>query len=293
MNISTSWIMDKINGITPNHTYPCNTTNYSNSASREINYIVIHYTGNAKDSALSNVKYFQTGGRKASAHFFVDDTNIYQSVELRDSAWSIGCSIGYKTNARNANSISIEMCTSGSYNVSEKTQVNSAYLCANLCKRLGITANAVDKYVLRHYDCVKSNKACPKQYVTNSAQWTQFKTWVKNILTTGSHKNVISLVKDGVDYSRVLDTNYYADHNADLKNAFGYDATKLFNHFLVSGCKEKSRWGKTIATFNVEVYASHSADLVKAYGALGDGSNGLAFYKHYCTNGYKENRRCI
>lgn len=293
MNISTSWITDKINGITPNHSYPCNNTNYTNSASRNVNYIIIHYTGNAKDTALANAKYFQTGGRKASAHFFVDDTNIYQSVELRDSAWSIGCSIGYKTSARNTNTINIEMCTSGNYNVSEKTQVNSAYLCANLCKRLGVTASTVDKYVLRHYDCVKSNKTCPKQYVSSSAQWIQFKTWVKNILKTGSHKDSISLIKDGVDYSRVLNTTYYADSNADLKAAFGYDSAKLLNHFLTSGCKEKSRWGRTISTFNVEVYASHNADLVKAFGELGDGTNGLAFYKHYCTNGYKENRRCI
>lgn len=294
--ITTSWLDETINGIKVTHPYPCHSSNYTNSASRTVTYPVIHYTGvSQKDSAQANCKYFQTANRKASAHLFVDDSNIQQSVELRDSAWSIGCSQGYKTSARNTNTINIEMCcTAGNYKVSEKTQLNTAYLCAHICKMLGITANMVDTYVLRHYDCVKSNKACPKQYVENPAQWTQFKTWVKNILNTGSHNGTvnISLVKNGIDYSHVFDPKFYADANADLKAAFGYDSTKLFNHFLNNGCKEASRYGKTIATFNVEVYASHNPDLVKAYGALTQ-NNAIKFYQHYCTNGYKENRRAI
>lgn len=292
--ISTGWISDVVNGITVKHTYPCHSSNYTNSSSRTVAYVIIHYTGNQKaDSSVSNCKYFQSANRKASAHFFVDNTNILQSVELRDSAWAIGCSQGYKTNARNANTINIEMCcTAGNYTVSQQTQINSAYLAANMCKRLGITANLVDTYVLRHYDCVKSNKQCPKQYVTNPNQWTQFKTWVKNILNTGTHEGRISLVKNGIDYSHVFDPKFYADKNADLKAAFGYDETKLFNHFLNNGCKEESRYGKTIATFNVLVYASHNPDLVAAFGAL-NANTAIKYYNHYCTNGYKENRRAI
>ena len=291
--ISTAWIDDAINGIKIVHSYPCHGSNYTNSSSRTVSYIIMHYTGNQKDTALSNAKYFQTANRKASAHFFVDNTAIYQSVELRDTAWAIGCSSGYKTSARNANTINIEMCcTAGNYTVSETTQINSAYLCAHMCKLLGITANLVDTYVLRHYDCVKSNKQCPKQYVKNSSQWTQFKTWVKNILNTGTHLGKISLVKNGIDYSYVFDPIFYADSNSDLKAAFGYDQTKLFNHFLTNGCKESSRYGKTISTFNVLVYASHNPDLVNAFGAL-NANNAINYYNHYCTNGHNENRRAV
>lgn len=157
-------------------------SNYTNSASRDVKYIVIHYTGNTKDTALNNAKYFQNGSRSASAHFFVDDNNIYQSVELRDQAWHSGSSTGYKTACRNSNSIGIEMCTSGNYMVSTITQSNTIYLAVYLCKKLGITAQMVDTYVLRHYDVVKSNKKCPKQFVDNPAEWENFKNILKVLL---------------------------------------------------------------------------------------------------------------
>lgn len=99
----------------------------------------------------------------------------------------------------------------------------------------------------------------------------------------------------GVDYGRVFNPTYYANSNPDVKQALGTNENVLFNHFILFGCNEKSRWGKTIEGFNVEVYASHSPDLVKTFGALDKktGANGFAYYKHYCEHGYKENRRVI
>lgn len=185
--ITSSYLSKSINGIVINKNYPCNVDNYSNNNSRDVKYVVIHYTGNQKDSALNNCKYFQSPNRSASAHFFCDEDNIYQSVELRDSAWHCGCSKGYKTSCRNTNSFGIEMCTSGNYTVAEKTQLNAAYLCAELCKMIGITPTTVDTYVLRHYDVVLTNKSCPAQFVKDTSQWTRFKEWVKNILTYGTH----------------------------------------------------------------------------------------------------------
>ena len=82
---------------------------------------------------------------------------------------------------RNINSISIEMCCSGNSIVSEKTINNTAHLCAELCKYIGITADTVDTFVLRHYDVL--DKQCPAQWATeNSAGWTTFKEKVKAIL---------------------------------------------------------------------------------------------------------------
>ena len=73
------------------------------------------------------------------------------------------------------------MCCSGSSIVSEKTINNTAYLCAELCKYIGITADTVDIFVLRHYDVW--DKQCPAQWATeNSAGWTTFKEKVKAIL---------------------------------------------------------------------------------------------------------------
>lgn len=185
--ITQGFVTSTINGIKVNSTYPCNAKNYTNKESRDVRFVVMHFTGNADDNPLNNAKYFHNGSRSASAHFFVDETTIYQSVELRDQAWHCGTSKGYKTDCRNSNSFGIEMCTSGNSIVSKGTQINAAYLCAYLCKKIGITAYTVDTYVLRHYDVGKNNKSCPAQFVSNPDQWKQFKTWVKNILNTGEH----------------------------------------------------------------------------------------------------------
>ena len=184
--ISTGFISDKINGILVNSSIRCHKVNYNNHASRKVEYIVMHYTGNSKDNAKNNCNYFATGSRKSSAHFFVDDANIYQSVGLKDVAWHCGTSkTYYHKTCRNSNAFGIEMCTSGDYKVSQKTKENSAYLCARLCKMLGITADEVDTYVVRHYDV--THKQCPAQMAGNSnKEWEAFKKDVKNILTTGA-----------------------------------------------------------------------------------------------------------
>lgn len=123
----------------------------------------MHYTGNSKDTAKANANYFSGAGRNASAHFFVDNEEIYQSVELRDTAWHCGARSYKHGSCRNANSIGIEMCcTAGNYRISDKTKENATYLCAFLCKMLGISAGGVDTYVLRHYDVTGKN--CPAQW---------------------------------------------------------------------------------------------------------------------------------
>lgn len=179
----------KIHGIPVNTSIKSHAANYNNCTSRKVSYVVMHYTGNSKDLAKSNATYFKNGSRSASAHFFVDDSEIYQSVELRDIAWHCGCPQGYKNACRNSNSIGIEMCcTAGNYKVSEKTKEHAAYLCAQVCKLIGIGYKQVDTYVVRHYDVVKSNKACPAQFVANTKEWKEFKTWVSNILRYGTTK---------------------------------------------------------------------------------------------------------
>lgn len=181
--ISAGFISDVINGIKVDSSLPCNSGNYNTCSSRSVDDVVMHYTGNSKDAAVNNCKYFQTGGRNASAHFFVDDANIRQSVKLKDKAWHCGTSgTYYHASCRNANSIGIEMCcTAGNYKVSEKTKENAAHLCAHLCKMLGITAAGVDAHVLRHYDV--THKQCPAQMAgANNAEWAAFKQMVKYIL---------------------------------------------------------------------------------------------------------------
>lgn len=179
--ITTGMLSDTINGIKINSSIRCHSSNYTNKDSRDVDFIVLHYTGNSRDLAVNNVKYFAGANRSASAHFFVDDNEIYQGIELRDYAWHCAGGAWQHPSCRNTNSWGIEMCCSGNYIVSEKTKENAAYLTAHLCKLIGVTASTVDTYVLRHYDTV--GKLCPKQMAgKDNAEWKAFKQMVKNIL---------------------------------------------------------------------------------------------------------------
>lgn len=175
-----------INGIKVNTSVPCSSSNYNNASSRNVQYVVMHYTAGAKDTAKGNCQYFKSASRGSSAHLFVDNDSIYQSVELRDKAWHCGTSGAYyHTECRNSNSIGIEMCcTDGAGVVSLVTMINSMYVCAHICKMLGINSSSVDKYVVRHYDI--THKVCPKPFVNDANQWNTFKQGVKNILNTGN-----------------------------------------------------------------------------------------------------------
>ncbi len=126
-----------------------------------IRYIVLHYTANDGDSGESNAKYFQKPNRNASAHYFVDDDSITQSVPDNFIAWSVGgkkytdCEKTgggklYGT-ATNANSISIEMCDTkkdGKLRATEKTMKNAAALCMELMEKYHIDISRV----IRHFD---------------------------------------------------------------------------------------------------------------------------------------------
>ena len=82
----------------------------------------------------------------------------------------------------------------------------------------------------------------------------------------------------------VFDPIYYADHNPDLYEAFGYDTDQLQEHFLTCGMKE-GRPG--CADFNVAVYKEQNADLAAAYG-----DDLAAYYTHYMGCGHGEGRIC-
>lgn len=237
--IKTGFISDKINGIKVNKSLKCNSDNFNNKSSREVLYIVIHYTGNEEDTAKGNANYFTSPNRMASAHFFVDDENIYQSVELKDVAWHCGSETGvyYHSNCRNNNSIGIEMCcTAGDYKASKKTIENTAYLCADMCKRVGIKSKDVNKCVLRHYDI--THKKCPAQFVgvgSKYNEWKKFKKTVKKILD-GKQKGYID---EPYIVKITSETNIRC--NAGVKHKI---VGKVAKNEVYTIIEKKNGWGK-------------------------------------------------
>ena len=150
----------------------CNPKNYTKGRSQPIEYLVIHYTANHGDTAQGNCSYFHSNAVQASAHYFVDETEIAQSVPDSDTAWHCGATVYRHPKCRNANSIGIELCSrkrsDGSYYFLEATVNRAAALTASLMKRYGIPT----QNILRHYDV--TGKCCPAPFVTSPAAWTQF-----------------------------------------------------------------------------------------------------------------------
>lgn len=142
-------------------------------------YIVVHFVG-AVSSAKNNAMYFYDKDRQASAHYFVDDNEIWQIVRTKNySAWHCGGSristkgCKYFGKCKNDNSIGIEMCckkdSNGNLYISDKTIERTAKLVKWIMQSYGIPAS----HVIRHFDV--TGKSCPGGYTT-AAKWKTLKT---------------------------------------------------------------------------------------------------------------------
>ena len=98
-----------------------------------------------------------------------------------------------------------------------------------------------------------------------------------------SSTNTVTVELTAFEKNLVFDAIYYSNKYPDLKNAFGSDATKLYNHFQQFGIKEGRQ---AHPVFNVKYYLEQNSDLKTAFG-----SDYAKAIKHYATLGYKENRK--
>lgn len=150
-----------------------NRNNYGASRNTStIKYLVIHYTANDGDTDEANGKYFANNVVKSSAHYFVDDDSITQSVPDNYIAYHCGANKYYHVQCRNANSIGIEMCDTkknGIHDVSEKTLQNTIILVKSIMQKYNIPITNV----LRHYDVTHKN--CPSYFVSDITAWNNFK----------------------------------------------------------------------------------------------------------------------
>lgn len=133
-----------------------------------VQWLVFHYTANDGDTDEANARFFAERIVQASAHYFVDDDSVTQSVSDLAVAWSVGggkwadcANTGggqYYGLVSNYNSISIEMCDTvrnGRHDFSPATLRNAAELGAKLCVQYGIGIS----HVICHFDV--NGKHCP------------------------------------------------------------------------------------------------------------------------------------
>jgi len=174
---------------------------------KNIKYIVIHYTANKTDKAVNNAKAFNTHVVNASAHYFCDKTSIYQSVPDSTIAWSVGgnkysdCATtgGGKMYGviTNSNSISIELCSDNGI-IAKETIENAVALTKQLMSKYNIAYGNV----YRHFDV--TGKYCPG--------WTGW--WGKNCKLWDDFK---SKIKDGKKKIKASCAFYKKDNVADGK----------------------------------------------------------------------------
>lgn len=159
------------------------------SSNRKISWLVIHYTGNTSDSAKANANYFKTNGRGASAHYFVDAANVIQIVKDEDISWAVGRNYGSNNlfgKCTNANSISIEMCSSGG-RILDSTFDNTVALVKELMAKYDIPVD----HVVRHYDvCSKQCPGWTGWLPKNETLWDKFKAQISTKEVKGGWQNV-------------------------------------------------------------------------------------------------------
>lgn len=168
--------------------YEANPANYNPSLRKKssIKYVVMHYTSNIGDTAKNNVVYFHNTVTKSSAHYFVSDGDIQQSVPLLHAAYAVGLGTmkgpytgtnpEYYKVCTNSNSVSIELCGSKqSREASAKTKQTACELAVTLLHELNLTPSAV----IRHYDVTGKN--CPAWAVEDPLKWLEIQTEINHL----------------------------------------------------------------------------------------------------------------
>ena len=142
--------------------------------------LVIHYTGNAGDSAKNNALFFSkkygSNERSAGAHIFIDGNGVSaKSVPFNRTAWSVGNPGGayapgtYNKLLNNANTLSIELCDIVDHPITDAQRETLLDVCAYIAKKCKNI-----KYVVRHFDIVQ--KDCPHYYVHNQKEWLRLQS---------------------------------------------------------------------------------------------------------------------
>lgn len=213
--------------------------NYAAGRSGPVEYIVIHYTSNQGDTAKNNADYFAREKVGASAHYFCDENEIWQSVKDTDTAWHCGAKTYRHPDCRNANSIGVEICMNDKKgNVRQGSIATAAELVRYLMQRYGVP---VDR-VIRHYDV--TGKYC---LPTDSTELLTKSGW-KNIKDVKVSDLVASYIpaSDSIEFQEVLDTvEPYTD--TVIKNRC-LEATADHRMYTKPNCRNstsfrETRWG--------------------------------------------------
>ena len=177
--------------------------NFGGLRGSKIKYIVIHYTAGRNDTAENNGKYFAREQVGASAHYFVDETSVIQSVLDDYVAYHCGGVVYTHPKCRNGNSIGVEICSKWdgkTYSFAPEAVSRAQELVRKLMEKYDVPL----ENVIRHYDV--TGKACPAPFVgVGQTAWEEFKggltmykkienvpDWAKNTIQKLVDKKVLN-----------------------------------------------------------------------------------------------------
>ena len=200
-------------------------SNFTKGRKQKIQFLVIHYTANNGDLAKSNCNYFKSPNRNASAHYFVDEKEIWESVEDNDIAWHCGTSGKYyHSKCRNDNAIGIELCSEkdskGNYYFTNETINNAVGLVKMLMEKYNIPI----ENIVRHYDVTHKN--CPAPFVNNNTAWDNFKDSLmegymfvtRNYSYNGKVKSFNVINENGENFIKIRDLAELLNKNISYDN---------------------------------------------------------------------------
>lgn len=205
--------------------------NYQKGRTQPIEYIVVHYTANTGDTAQNNLDYFFRTKTGTSAHYFVDENEVCQSVQDTDVAWHCGSKNPRHPYCRNANSIGIEMCNSVG-GVPEAVRDRTAAFVRQKMKEYGLDVN----HVLRHYD-VTGKKCLPtdKTELLTKSGWTLLKDIKKGDIVAQYDS-----VKDKIVFGPVLDV--VDPYISDTICCRGLEATENHHMYAKPNCQNSKNY---------------------------------------------------
>lgn len=150
-----------------------NPSNHGGARKKRVQYIVLHFTANDGDTAKGNCTYFTRPNLKTSAHYFVDEKEVYESVKPTLVAWHCGTRGKYKhKECRNDNSIGVELCSRKDSKNNYYFKDETVYKAVELVKKLMKDYNVPISNVIRHYDV--TGKQCPQPFIKNEVLWRNF-----------------------------------------------------------------------------------------------------------------------
>lgn len=190
-----------------------NGSNYtkSNRDKKEIDTIVVHYTGNNGDTAENNGNYFKNNAVGVSSHYFVDDTTVVRSVGDCNIAWHAG---DWGINCR---SIGVEIAGSTT-ECTGRTLANVILLVQRLMLKYDIS---VDR-VIRHYDC--NGKLCPAFWCGSKAKDALFK---KQFLDKLSSPSNVKESKPTLTYRAFTTCDYWTPEVKGLAGSVGVEGKSI------------------------------------------------------------------